>query len=139
MSGRSRRVAEQERRSQVRGIIGAAVGVVLVVVVMVVVVAAGGSSDSTSGGKSSVISMTEMKFTPDPIDLPRTDARLRIVNDGAVPHSFIVPELGKGTPDLDAGAEMTLDLTAVPAGTYTVICDIPGHREAGMETTLTLR
>jgi plastocyanin len=80
-----------------------------------------------------------MKFTPDPIDLPRTDARLRIVNDGAVPHSFIVPELGKGTPDLEAGAEMTLDLTEVPAGTYTVICDIPGHREAGMETTLTLR
>jgi uncharacterized cupredoxin-like copper-binding protein len=139
MSGRSRRVAEQERRSQVRGVIGAAVGVVLVVVVMVVVVAAGGSSDSTSGGKASVISMTEMKFTPDPIDLPRTDARLRIVNDGAVPHSFIVPELGKGTPDLEAGAEMTLDLTEVPAGTYTVICDIPGHREAGMETTLTLR
>jgi uncharacterized cupredoxin-like copper-binding protein len=139
MSGRSRRVAEQERRSQVRGVIGAAVGVVLVVVVMVVVVAAGGSSDSTSGGKASVISMTEMKFTPDPIDLPRTDARLRIANDGAVPHSFIVPELGKGTPDLEAGAEMTLDLTEVPAGTYTVICDIPGHREAGMETTLTLR
>jgi plastocyanin len=139
MSGRSRRVAEQARRNQVRATIGVAVGVVLVIVVMVVVVAAGGSSDSTSGGKASVISMTEMKFTPDPIDLPRTDARLRIVNDGAVPHSFIVPELGKGTPDLDAGAEMTLDLTAVPAGTYTVICDIPGHREAGMETTLTLR
>ena len=51
----------------------------------------------------------------------------------------MLPELGKGTPDVEPDEAFTLDLTDQPPGTYEVICDLPGHREAGMETTLTLR
>ena len=120
-------------------IVGTVVGGLLVVAILVIVFAPGGPSDSTADGDASVISMTEMAFTPDPIDVSLEDAHLRIVNDGVVAHSFVVPELGKGTPDVAPGEEMTLDLSTQPAGTYTVICDIPGHREAGMETTITLR
>lgn len=77
-----------------------------------------------------------MAFLPDPIEVTADHARLRVVNDGLVPHSLVIPEIGKGTPDLDPEAEMTLDLTETAPGTYTVICDVPGHLEAGMETEL---
>lgn len=139
MSGRSRRLHGEHRRQRRRVITGAAVAALLVVAIVLVVFSPGGPSDSTTDESALVVSMAEQTFDPDPIDVAREDARLRIVNDGQLPHSFVVPDLGKGTPDLAPGDEMTLDLTAQPAGTYTVICDLPGHREAGMETTITLR
>jgi plastocyanin len=142
MSGRSRRLQEQQLRQR-RVIAGVVVSGLVVLVALVVALTAGGSSDSSSDPSSDaaagVVSMIEMAFIPDPIDVTSDEARLRIVNDGLVPHSFVVPELGKGTPDLDPDAEMTLDFREVTPGTYTVICDIPGHREAGMETELIIR
>ncbi len=138
MSGQSRRL-EARRRRQRRVVVGAIVAGLLLVAIVLVVFAPGGPGDQVDETSVGRVSMTEMAFSPDPIDLPRRDARLVIVNDGRVPHSFVIPELGKGTPDLAAGEAMELDLTAQPAGTYTVLCDIPGHREAGMETTITLR
>ncbi|HEX4866153.1 MAG TPA: cupredoxin domain-containing protein [Acidimicrobiales bacterium] len=96
----------------------------------------GGGSGSPTAAMS--ISMVEMAFEPDPIQVTVDDAVLRIVNDGAVDHSMLIPELGKGTPDLKPGQELTLDLTQLDPGEYYVYCDIPGHREAGMETTLVL-
>lgn len=136
MSGRSRRVQEQQLRQR-RVIAGVVVSGLLVVVALVLALTAGGSSDpSDEPTAAGVVSMIEMAFIPDPIDVTSDQARLRIVNDGLVPHSFVVPELGKGTPDLAPEAEMTLDFRDAAPGTYTVICDIPGHREAGMEGTL---
>lgn len=82
--------------------------------------------------------MTEFAFDPDPIVLSGDEKALTVVNDGAVPHDLVVPELGKGTPDLPAGGELTIDLSDAPRGTYEVICDIPGHREAGMESELVI-
>jgi len=117
-------------------------GVVAVVVLAVVVVlATSGSDDEDSGGTGEElrISMTEFAFSPDPIVVDRADARLDVVNDGAVDHNLLVGELGKGTPILVPGQSGILDLTDQPAGTYRVVCDLPGHIEAGMVTELTLR
>ena len=86
------------------------------------------------------MSMTEFAFDPDPIVLQRgQDARLEVVNDGKVAHDLLISALGKGTPDLPPGQRMVLDLSNQPAGTYRVVCDLPGHTEAGMVTELILR
>jgi plastocyanin len=139
MSGRSRRQRQQQLRQ--RRVVATGVVAVLVVVafIVIVVISSGGSSDEEPAAATNVISMIEMAFEPPDLEVAVDDARLRIVNDGKVPHSYIVPELGKGTPDLGSGQEMTLDLTDQEPGTYRVICDIPGHIEAGMVGTLTLR
>jgi plastocyanin len=55
------------------------------------------------------------------------------VNDGGIPHTLLVEgrsgfKLAVG--DTDRG---TIDL---PPGTYTLICDVAGHRSAGMEAEL---
>jgi plastocyanin len=98
-----------------------------------------GSDDAGSSGSEPVsVSMTEFAFAPDPIVLARGDARLSVVNDGDQVHDILIGELGKGTPNLAPGESMTLDLSDQPAGTYRVICDLPGHAEAGMVTELVL-
>lgn len=139
MSTRTRREAEQRRQEQRRRlvIVGMA-AVALVVVVLLVVVLGGDEGTGTGGDATGTVSMIEMAFDPDPIEATAGEAVLHVVNDGAVEHSLVVPDLGKGTPDLQPGQEMDLDLRQAEAGEYYVFCDIAGHREAGMETTLIL-
>lgn len=115
----------------------AAVAAVALLVVLTVVTVST-LDDGGPGGATSDVSMVEMAFVPDPIEVAAADANLRVVNDGELPHSLVIPDLGKGTPDLDPGQSLALDLTDQEPGTYVVICDVPGHREAGMETTLVL-
>jgi uncharacterized cupredoxin-like copper-binding protein len=113
---------------------------VAAVVGVLLAVALGGDDgdDGPTPAATQTVSMIEMAFEPDPIVDEAGAAVLRVVNDGAVEHSLVIEGAGKGTPDLEPGQELTLDLRSLEPGTYRVLCDIPGHVEAGMETTLEL-
>lgn len=80
------------------------------------------------------VTMTEYAFSPSEIRVA-PDEELHIVNDGAITHSFFVPDLGKGV-ELEPGDEATVELPPGTDGTYRVICDISGHVESGMVATL---
>jgi uncharacterized cupredoxin-like copper-binding protein len=140
VSSRTRREAAQRREVQRRRLaIGAMVAAAIGVGVLLALLLAGDDGDDTSTPTASqTVSMVEMAFEPDPIEAEAGAAVLRVVNDGAVEHSLVVQGAGKGTPDLEPDQEMTLDLRELEAGSYRVICDIPGHVEAGMVTTLNL-
>ena len=63
-----------------------------------------------------------------------------LTNDAPVPHNLAIEGDGveAGPTDTIQGgetAELTVDLQP---GTYTFYCSVPGHREAGMEGTLTV-
>jgi plastocyanin len=120
-------------------IVGGVVAVVVLAVIAVVATSGSDDEDSSGSGDELRVSMTEFAFSPDPIVVDRADARLDVVNDGAVDHNLLVGELGKGSRNLTPGERQVLDLTEQPAGTYRVVCDLPGHIEAGMVTELTLR
>lgn len=139
MGQRQREVARKQaaRRRDLRIVVG---GVLLAVLAGAVLVLTSGDGDGApTPAEGARVSMTEFAFDPDPIVLPSGDgATLEVVNDGAVPHDLLIGALGKGTPDLAPGDSMVLDLSDQPAGTYRVVCDLPGHTEAGMVTELTL-
>lgn len=136
MSGRTRRLAQQRKQRNRRRLVAAVAAVAVLVVLSLLAVS---TLDSGEPAPAAIdVSMVEMAFVPDPIEVAVADASLLVVNDGEVPHSLVIPELGKGTPDLEPGQSLTLDLTDQAPGTYVVICDVEGHREAGMETTLVL-
>jgi plastocyanin len=131
MSGRRRAQVANRRKQRRLALLGgvATVGILTLAFVLV-------WSGDTSPKQSVAVSLTEFAFSPAPIVAP--DGRVELTNDGAIVHDFLVPELGKGSSELAPGQSEVLDLSDQPSGTYLVICDLTGHREAGMETAITL-
>lgn len=64
----------------------------------------------------------------------------KVINDGPSLHHF---KISQGTTEkklvsVDAGKTETTDPVDLKPGTYTIICDIPGHEALGMKVTLTV-
>ena len=75
-------------------------------------------------------------FDPSELETAEGDVAIQITNLDAFDHDFTIDELGV---HVVFGAEETTDATFEAApGTYTFYCSIPGHRESGMEGTLTV-
>ncbi len=88
------------------------------------------------GGGTTVEATDDFEFSPAALTIEaETDTDITLDNVGVVEHDWTIEEL-----DLEiyaAGGETTTETINVPAGTYDVICTIPGHAEAGMVGTLT--
>jgi plastocyanin len=98
------------------------------------------ASAASGSGASTTINATEKDFAIalDKSSVPTGTVTFHIKNDGPSPHNITIKELKKTSDTYDAGkgGDFKVDL---PAGTYTVICDIPGHEQLGMHTTLTVK
>jgi plastocyanin len=82
------------------------------------------------------VSMVDYAFVPDDVRAV-PGQHLHLVNDGTVPHSMLIVGLGKGT-ELPPGGEADIRLPADSDGTYALVCDLPGHIEAGMTGSITI-
>jgi plastocyanin len=84
----------------------------------------------------------ELKYDPSALDAKAGNVTIDYDNPSPVPHSIAIgPE---GSTDIidqsDVGASSTFTVTAaLKPGTYAYFCTVPGHREAGMEGTLTVK
>jgi uncharacterized cupredoxin-like copper-binding protein len=101
----------------------------------------------------------KMEFVPDHIDVKKGDqVRFIIKNDGALKHEFTLAsvadnnkhaELMKKYPDMehddpnaksvDPGKTAEILWRFNKGGTFEFACLIPGHREAGMRGTVTVK
>ncbi len=66
---------------------------------------------------------------------------ITMINQSKVPHNVTVEDSsGKILSETNTVAAGTSGFTAdLKPGTYTFFCSVPGHREAGMEGTLTVK
>jgi uncharacterized cupredoxin-like copper-binding protein len=79
---------------------------------------------------------TEFQFDPSEVTVSAgSPVTIKLVNEGVLEHDLVIDGF---TFDLlvQPGEEATETVT-FDAGTYVFWCTIPGHREAGMEGTLT--
>jgi plastocyanin len=79
---------------------------------------------------------TEYSFTPSVLKAAAGKTTIRFTNRGAVDHDFVIDALRihlMTKPGKTAEATVTL-----PPGTYTSYCAVAGHRQSGMEGTLTV-
>lgn len=61
------------------------------------------------------------------------EVTLRLVNEDEMGHSFMIEELGDGVELVAAGDEGTATVELDAGTAYTYYCDVPGHRDLGME------
>lgn len=100
---------------------------------------------SEEGGEAS--GMLKLAADPSALAFDKTELSAKagevtidFTNPSAIPHNVVIEEDGKelaGFEPITEGEESeTADLKP---GTYTFFCSVPGHREAGMEGTLTVK
>ena len=98
------------------------------------------ASNAPSGGPGTTINATEKDFAIalDNSSVPAGAVTFKITNQGPSPHNISIKEMNKASDNIDSGktGQFTINL---PAGTYTVICSIPGHEQLGMHTMLTVK
>jgi uncharacterized cupredoxin-like copper-binding protein/mono/diheme cytochrome c family protein len=105
---------------------------------------AAGRAPPPNGGQPAAappvtIKAADIKFEPKEAQIAAsTDVTVMLPNEGALPHNFSIDELDISV-DLPAGEKDAKTTINAPAGTYEYYCDIPGHKEAGMVGTLTVK
>lgn len=83
-----------------------------------------------------------LKFNKDKLNANAGNVTIALVNESSTPHDVAVSdESGKelGVSEQITKGDTTLKLEGVKAGSYTFFCSVPGHEEAGMKGTLTVR
>ena len=96
-----------------------------------------GGDDKPTATPANTVSMGDFFYKPAEFTVP-ANAIVNIVNDGAVPHSWILKGAGVGTTAIAPGQSIIVDLRGIKPGTYTVFCDQAGHTEAGQTGKLTI-
>lgn len=103
--------------------------------------AEGGSAGSGSAVDVEADPSGNLAFTSDTATAKAGKATINFTNDSPVPHDVkIEDENGEevgGTEVISEGSDYA-EVELEP-GTYTYYCSIPGHRQAGMEGTLTVK
>ena len=118
-------------------VIGAAVAVLAAVVAF-----RGGTAtaaeDGAGSGEPKVVVYTLTEFAIDgAVEIGAGPTQLQVTNDGSVVHNLALED-GPVTADLNSGDSATLDVGDLDPGAYVIFCSIAGHREAGMEATMTV-
>lgn len=96
----------------------------------------GGGGGGQGGGPGGAVAVTEAEWAitvPNPV--PSGRVTFSVKNNGAVEHNFVIQEANVRVEGIQPGQTKTVIVNLRP-GTYNIVCDIPGHAEAGMKTTV---
>jgi len=102
--------------------------------------AEGGEGGGGEGGATNepVWVAVDIAYESAPEELPTGDVDVSLINDGQIEHNVVIEERGDELILEAAGGETDEATVSFEAGEYTYYCSITGHREAGMEGTMTV-
>ena len=110
----------------------------------VLLTACGGGAETTpddgaspSGDALEVTGTDGLAFEPAQLSAAAGSVTFELTSEATVRHTLAIEGVNSSDPivEAEAGQTSTGTVTLEP-GTYTFFCDVPGHREAGMEGTL---
>ena len=101
----------------------------------------GGAGGGASTVDISTPSGTDLAFEQKDVNAKSGNVTVSFDNKQATPHDVVIEDSsGQELAKTDLISSQTSTTTAnLQPGTYTFFCDVPGHREAGMEGTLTVK
>jgi plastocyanin len=124
---------------------------VLVSVLLVALLAAcsggtigGNKPASGGGGQTFNVTATEFQYSPSTFSAkPGEKVTFKLTNKGTVEHTIVVlsPDGSQELAKLSTqpGETKSLEFTPKDAATYPIVCNIAGHKEAGMQGTLVVK
>lgn len=93
---------------------------------------------STGPVTAVTVKLVDIAFQPNAVTIPaHTAVAVTLTNAGSLPHNFSIDALHVSV-DVAPGQTKQVTIDA-PAGTYQYYCNVPGHKEAGMVGTLTVK
>jgi len=94
---------------------------------------------SIEGAEEIEVDLDDFSISPSQVVVVEGQpANITVVNNGAAPHDFTVPDLGISI-FAAPGDTVTAGIAAQPAGTYDTLCTIPGHASLGMVGTFVVQ
>jgi len=103
----------------------------------------GGTGGAAQPSGSIKVTMTEYSFNPSTISVPSGKVVFFLVNAGTISHDMILRDTsgqrvsGAASELVSAGDSFVFTVSNLPAGTYAIFCDQPGHEASGMKGTVT--
>lgn len=103
--------------------------------------AEGGTAGSASSVQFAAVSGADLAYEEKSATAKAGDVTIDFTNPQSIPHNvYIEDQAGEDVAETETISEGSTSAKAeLKPGTYTFFCDIPGHREAGMEGTLTVK
>lgn len=102
----------------------------------------GGGSSSGAPSGSTQVQVMDFSFKPKDISVSAGKVVFFLVNSGPAAHDMVIADsTGKSVARsslVQSGDTFTFTVDNLAAGKYVIFCDVPGHRAAGMEGTLTV-
>lgn len=88
---------------------------------------------------ASVLGTDSFQYEPAAFEIPAGGARIALECGPSLPHNIVVEVAdGEETVVECSGGQIGVGDVDLEAGSHVFFCDIPGHRAAGMEGTLTV-
>src|SRR4051794_37148429 len=101
----------------------------IVALVAAVFVGTGGdSTTSVSAAKPVAVTLSEFAITPGTVAAVN-GAGIDVTNGGNVQHNLAIEGTSAATAMMDPGQSAHLDTTSLQPGDYTLICQVPGHKD----------
>ena len=102
----------------------------------------GPAATPTPAARSIAVDASEFAFAPNAFTAKvGEELTFSVTNKGALEHNFVVFDaLGKelARTTIAVGSNVSAKVTPSAAGAYEIVCDVPGHKEAGMVAALTV-
>lgn len=93
---------------------------------------------AADSGSAINVAAIDIGFDPKELSMAAdSDVTISVANNGVLQHDFVIEGTDFATPLLNGGESGDL-VVNLPAGEYIYFCSVPGHREAGMQGTLTV-
>jgi plastocyanin len=100
---------------------------------------------TTGGGGAETVQVSAdpggaLEFEQSSLTAPTGRVTFEFTNESSTPHDFDIERDGEEIAGTEVISEDTTTTDAtLEAGEYTYFCSVPGHRQAGMEGTLTAK
>lgn len=98
----------------------------------------GGDGDGATDADVTVVA-EDIDFPQKQFEAPAGEVTIAYENQGQIRHTLVIEDVeGWETLEVEESGAVATGSIELEPGEYTLFCDVAGHREAGMEATLTV-